>query len=69
MSHRVANLTLAIADPGLVGLESEIRLTGTRDLWEQARLLVSLPREFTWAARHRRRLVIAELARRLVVRP
>ncbi len=54
-------------DPGVMGLESEIRLTGTRDLWEQAQLLVTLPREFTWVARHRRQLVMAELARRLVV--
>lgn len=57
----------AQSDPGVEGLKSEIRLTATRDLWQQAQLLVSLPRDLSWAGMRRRKLVIAELARRLVV--
>lgn len=65
MSNRVVDVDTT--DPGVMGLASEIRLTPTPELWKQAQLLVNLPREFTWAALHRRRLVMAELARRLVV--
>lgn len=55
------------SDPGVLGLKAEIRLTGTPELWKQAQLLVALPRDLTWAGQRRRRLVIAELTRRLAV--
>ena len=52
------------SQPGLLGLEAEIRALSTPRLRDQFRALADLPAEFDLVARPRRRLVAQELTRR-----
>ncbi len=57
------------SDPGTVGLASEIRHSSTSELREQVRLLLTYDNVFGASGNRRQRLVIAELGRRMAVRP